>query len=232
MITSVKMNKYRICAVVTGKTIEEFLRSLDQAQKQVELVELRVDYLRELKLEMLEIIAKKVTKSAILTCRKQNEGGLYTGSEEERLEILQKAISMGFDYVDVELSSIESDDIDLGEKRGKLIVSYHNFSKTPKKSELEKILERMNACGADIKKIAVMANSDEDEGLILEMIVQNSVKSELIMIAMGDKGTKTRVLGPLLGGYLTYGSLEGVKTAPGQVSVERLKEIYNQFNLV
>jgi 3-dehydroquinate dehydratase/shikimate dehydrogenase len=49
----------------------------------------------------------------------------------------------------------------------------------------------------------------------------------MIAIAMGTAGVATRILGPSRGSFLTYASLDSeTATAPGQLSVSELKQIY------
>jgi 3-dehydroquinate dehydratase/shikimate dehydrogenase len=44
---------------------------------------------------------------------------------------------------------------------------------------------------------------------------------------MGERGEISRILSPLLGGFLTFGSLEtGKESAPGQITAVKLKDIY------
>jgi 3-dehydroquinate dehydratase len=51
-----------------------------------------------------------------------------------------------------------------------------------------------------------------------------------VSFAMGPSGITSRILSPLLGGYLTYASLgEGKESAPGQVTVSELTKIYRMM---
>lgn len=53
-----------------------------------------------------------------------------------------------------------------------------------------------------------------------------------IGIAMGERGLISRILSPKFGGYLTYGALEAdAVSAPGEITVEDLLELYN-FRLI
>ena len=50
--------------------------------------------------------------------------------------------------------------------------------------------------------------------------------------AMGEAGKLSRILSPLCGGYFTYASLEtGKEAAPGQISVQEIREIYSCLKL-
>ena len=44
---------------------------------------------------------------------------------------------------------------------------------------------------------------------------------------MGAVGRMTRILGPLLGSYLTYAATPWGESASGQIQIEELKKVYN-----
>jgi 3-dehydroquinate dehydratase-1 len=52
----------------------------------------------------------------------------------------------------------------------------------------------------------------------------------MIVLGMGDKGKITRVLQPYLGGYLTFASLDGSNSAPGQIDYNDLEKLYTNIN--
>ena len=81
---------------------------------------------------------------------------------------------------------------------------------------------------ADILKIVTYAR-DITNNLALFELLRRSKKDDkkLIALCMGEKGEVSRILSPLLGGFLTFGSLEtGKETAPGQITGSKLKDIY------
>src|SRR3990172_11418061 len=99
------MNKFRICTVVTGNSINEFLLNLENIQKVSDFIELRADFISNLKVNDLDIIKENTYRTAIFTCRKKSEGGNFNGSEEKRMNILRKANVLSFDFLDIEFSS-------------------------------------------------------------------------------------------------------------------------------
>ena len=171
----------------------------------------------------------KIAKPKIATCMPSWEGGRFAGSEEERIRILED--SCGFaDYVTLELN-MEPHKRDAVIKKAKkmgvkVIIAYHNFKKTPSPPEIEKILASEKSCGADIAKITFMPESPEDVLTTSHALVENKDKIPLIAISMGELGKPSRILGPLLGSYLTYGHPpKKGSAAPGQFSVVELKKI-------
>lgn len=225
------MNDVRICAVVTGKTMEEFLENLEKIQREADLVELRVDYIDNFSVNDIDLIKSKTKKQVIFTCRKKEEGGFFTGSESERMEILRKAIKAGFDYVDVELATVllnpSLPPLIRGGGKTLVILSFHDFEKTPKLSELEEIKSRMKQNHVDIMKFATMVKDDGDIKVLFQFLLNKQEDEKMIVIGMGEKGKMTRFVAPLLGSYLTYVSTEYSESAEGQMEIGDLRRVYD-----
>ncbi len=105
-------------------------------------------------------------------------------------------------------------------------MSHHNFEETP--DNLEDIYKRIEDKNPDIIKIATKANSPADSLKMLEL-VQNS-KKDIIGICMGEYGLVTRVYGPDLGSYLTFASMPGKASAPGQLSVNQVRAAWKKID--
>ncbi|MDB4473037.1 type I 3-dehydroquinate dehydratase, partial [bacterium] len=71
------------------------------AEQGVELVELRLDYIR--RAVNLKRLLKDRQCPVVATCRRKNEGGRWEGSEGDREMLLRAAIADGADYVDLEM---------------------------------------------------------------------------------------------------------------------------------
>ncbi len=107
-----------------------------------------------------------------------------------------------------------------------VIVSNHDFKKTPPKEELLDRLETMQDLGADILKIAVMPESTEDLLTLLAATEDGCryLKQPIVSMSMGGKGVLSRVAGESFGSAITFGTA-GAASAPGQLPAEELKEI-------
>lgn len=194
----------RICGCVTGKDPG---RQIQQAQVLgASMVEIRFDLIPEPEVSSLV----------------QMSGLPVIATDKENVDNLIKAIEAGCDFVDVEVDSSEKKEVIRKAKSSgcKVIVSMHDFEKTPDSF----ILEEENA---DIFKIATMVNSISDCRRILFLLRD---RDDLIVIGMGELGIFTRVVAPLLGSYLTYASLDE-RTAPGQLNVKTMYEIYRGMGL-
>lgn len=214
----------RICAPVVGRTEKEFLHHLAEVQKISDLIELRVDSIGSVSLDFLRTLKKSLTKSAIFTCRSVRDRGGFTGTEAERVAILQRAIEL-FPFVDLELETIETHDFSCG-KDAKIIVSYHNFLETPSYWDMQKIIFRMNQCKPDILKIATHVHEEYELTKLYRLLTNKPHSEERIVIGMGQAGRMSRIVAPLLGSYLTYASTEWGGSAPGQIEIRELKKMY------
>jgi 3-dehydroquinate dehydratase-1 len=217
-----------ICAAITESSIDEMVKTANLTD--ADIVEIRMDYLDlgelcKIKIEKLGGIKKPV----VATCMPEWEGGRYVGSEDDRISTLTGAFEFS-DYVSIELKTRE--DLrnriisEAGKSGVKVIVSYHDFEKTPTEEEILDILKKEKEAGADIAKIAFMAGNYGDVLRVMNVLVENKAGIPIIAISMGEFGKISRVLGPLFGSYLTFASTGGgSESAPGQLTVDELKQI-------
>lgn len=204
-----------------------FLTHLQDIQKHADMVELRVDSISGFTIKDVSVIKRSLTVPAIFTCRPTHEGGSYTGTELERRAILQEALDSNFDYVDIELSTIE-DHIFPKATKAKRIISYHNFEMTPSYWDLQTLIGSMQSYSPDMIKIATMVKNDQDNQTLYKVITNKLANELRIVVGMGDKGKITRVIAPLLGSFCTYVS-EGEKTAKGQLSFHETKTLIDEL---
>jgi 3-dehydroquinate dehydratase-1 len=188
------------------------------AAKDADMIELRLDLASGDPLQAAKAVRSATNQPIIATNRLRSEGGKFSGSEEERIEILLRASDYA-DYADIELRAEGRDEF-MRRVRKPVIVSYHDFSCTPGREELIAILGEMRACKAAIAKIAVTPLVLKDNLMILDLLLD--AKMPVCMIAMGPLGKHIRAVAPFYGSALTYGYITE-PTAPGQMSVAELK---------
>lgn len=166
----------------------------------------------------------------LATNRSPLEGGKGETDEENRLAKLVEAVGLGASMVDVELS-MKTLKRAISELRPKAacVVSFHDFNGTPPYPALVEIVKRQIAAGADICKVVTTAGDFADNITMLRLI-KAFPQTKMVALAMGPQGMTSRILSPLAGGYFTYASLErGKESAPGQLTVEELREIYQML---
>jgi len=212
-----------LCVSLGNVTVEDCLKAL----KKYDLCELRLDRLKLKDVELKKVFsAGKNTIATFRPCER--------AKESERLKKLKTAIDMGADYVDVEVDSTDSFKkaiFDYAAKnKCKVIVSYHNYDKTPLKEELDHIVEWCKSCSPHIIKIACRSRSDKDNARLLGLL---DCDLKMVVIGMGGKGKITRIVAPKLGSFCTYVSYsDKTKTAPGQMTKEELERFLDGLNYV
>src|SRR3989339_300175 len=210
-----------ICIPIIANNLEDALHDMTEASKVADIVELRIDYIKNVDLKRL---LEKRTKPVIVTNRPIREGGKFDGSEEERIALLKLAVRLQADYVDVEHDGIQHIRRDTVHRvPTKIIVSYHNFRETP--GDLTDIYKRLSQSGADIVKIVTHANNITDNIRIYLLLQQSQMP--VISFCMGELGIISRILYKRFGSYLTFASLRtGKESAPGQINIHELLNTY------
>jgi 3-dehydroquinate dehydratase/shikimate dehydrogenase len=221
-----------LCIPITADTNEKALQEIQQAARQADVVELRLDYISHPNLEKL--LSHRL-RPTIATCRPTREGGRFDGPEELRIRLLEEAAGLGAEFIDIEHDSIQQ-----LHKRGKakVIISYHNFKETP--ANLKEIYARLSDSTADIVKIVTTANDITDNLKIFQLLEEvgfvgarcnvplHGKGKPLIAFCMGELGLISRILAPKYGSYLTFGSLDvGKESAPGQLTAREMLEVYH-----
>lgn len=204
-----------ICVSIAEDSVDDCLRAL----RNLDFAEVRIDLMKLSKKDVRRIFS--LGKRLIATCR----SGRMT--DEARKALLTEAIEAGASYVDVELESSDSfrrDIIERARARGcEVILSYHDFNRTPNRKELEHIVDSCFGSGADIAKIACKVNSEMDNARLLGLL---DSERRLVIAGMGERGRMTRVIAPLLGAEFTFASLsEGKETGEGQIGRKALEEM-------
>ena len=216
-----------LCVPITATTTEEFLMDMKAASELADIVELRLDYINNIKAVDIETLIRAKARPVIATCRPEREGGKFTGTENERTALLEKAVDSGAEYVDIE-HDVERDLINKFRKKAgtKIIGSYHNFSETPTDAELKEIYKRLTGIGADVVKIVTFAHNITDNIHIFRLLEYAHIPT--IAFCMGALGQISRILAPKYGSFLSFASLEkGKESAPGQLSAGELLDVYN-----
>ena len=204
-----------ICVSLAETTAEkcfDALRGIDFAEIRLDKMQVEIEDVKKIFSHHPKLIA---------TCRpgKMND--------EIRIMLILTAIEAGAAFVDVEVESdaqYKNAILEKARSSGcRLIVSYHNFEKTPQKTKLEQIISQCFESGADVAKIACMIHSEKDNARLLGLLNE---ERPLVVVGLGKKGKISRIAAPFLGNAFTYASLsKGKETAKGQMDWKTLKQI-------
>ncbi len=211
-----------ICVAISDKSKANCLDIL----KSVEMAEIRLDLTGSSTSDIEEIFASGIP--LIATCRFEN-----TSLETQKTKLI-KAIQSGADFVDIEIEAPKEQKTAIIEEARKhnckVIISYHNFEKTPGLKELYQIADECYNDGADLAKIATMVNQPEDNARLMSLY---SIGRPVVSLGMGELGKVTRLVSTLLGAEFSFASQDdGAATAPGQISYSTMKEVIDLINKV
>lgn len=221
----------KVALPITDENLDDILSKA--IFENIDIIELRIDQFKDKDINHIVKVANKVKEKgfiALATVRSKLEGGTDI-SDEERLKIF-KYVCDYVDMADIEYTSftINKEVIDFYHQKGKaVIMSYHDFDKTPSDDYIQSIIDESKSLGADIVKYAFKANSFEDVARVM-CIAQKNRQKNIVAILMGDYGKVSRVVAPVFGSMITYTYI-GQSFAPGQIEAEKLNELLEFFNI-
>ncbi len=233
------MNQPLICMTLTGKTLEENVKIVKKYEKQIDLVELRVDYLNEDEQFHARRFPSMIRQPCILTIRRDIDGGNFTGGEFSRTNLFARALSFTntnknrhFAYVDFEddyhVPSIQDASQAFGVR---IIRSFHSMHESIK--NVKERCDEMRKTGYEIPKLVFKPRSIAD---VLQLFSDGKQMTdyEHILCATGVEGLPSRILSCYTNSLLTYVSPEemisNVSTL-GHIDPLTLNEVYNFRNI-
>ena len=224
-----------ICTSIQNRTLDEIFAILESGE--VEMAEIRLDRCNLAQDEVEELFSSSDVP-LIATCRvSEIRAALDDGNTDDRKldsrasqkaeSLLITSIHAGAAYTDLEIEApammskrIRRETRECGTV---LIRSYHDFSGTDSLEALKALTEKCFALGADIAKIVVTANDDDDTARVLKLF-ESFDPGRLVAFAMGEKGRSSRIDCLAKGAPHTYAALnEEEAAAPGQMSTASMR---------
>lgn len=227
--------KPKICIPIVANDIEEAKKQATNIMNYpVDVIEFRADFFdkcfdTEYTIEAIKEVNNIISVPIIYTFRTGKEGGEKEIYSDDYVNLIKRVLESGtVDLVDIEMftgDEIVSELIKYANEYGvKVIMSNHDFTKTPIKKELIERLVKMQKLGADIAKIAVMPNNKMDVLTLLEATVEayeEHMDIPIVTMSMGKYGMISRITGEVFGSAITFGCV-GKASAPGQIEVNSL----------
>ncbi|PAE43047.1 type I 3-dehydroquinate dehydratase [Bacillus sp. 7884-1] len=234
----------KICVPMVGKTIPELIEEAEFLKTtDLDVVEWRVDFFDDVEdLEKVKVALNEIRSilhdiPLVFTFRSAKEGGEKEVSTEYYFDLNKAMAASGqIDIVDIELSNdgeeIKSVISAAHDNKVYVIISNHDFDKTPDKEEIISRLRKAQNLGGDLPKIAVMPKSAADVLTLLD--ATNTMNEQyadrpIITMSMAGKGVISRLAGEIFGSALTFGAAKKA-SAPGQVPVTELRNILSLIN--
>ena len=229
----------KICVPIVGKTKEDILEQANTIlSTPADIIEWRMDWFEKVEdvtsvVEMAKELRDVFKDAPILaTFRSKKEGGEKEVSTEYYVTLNSKVTKSKYvDAVDVELFTGDKEVEEIvkvaHENDVKVVMSNHDFFKTPSQEEIVNRLCLMQEKGADIPKIAVMPTCKKDVLTLLSATREMSEEKAdrpIITMSMAATGVISRLSGEVFGSCLTFGAAKKA-SAPGQMGVSDLKEV-------
>lgn len=230
----------KICVSISGRTKSDIVTAAYDAQNaDCDLIEWRVDYFEQYQdkddvLEVLRCLREALPKLPIMvTFRTREEGGNQSIEGKEYQKLNREMAKSGLvDIIDVEDVTRQKDLVEELHQLGcRVLASYHDCNKTPSIEWMGHQINLMEETQCDMVKLAVMAQEEKDCERVLSLIeeLRERCTKPFIVIAMGQAGIRSRSVGAWCGSAITYASCGADKTAPGQLTVGELREIFEEL---
>lgn len=248
---SVKLGTFRlgegrpkVILPITEETEVDVVNCANYYRRQeADMVEWRIDYYEDFTdfeglAELTKRVKTSIQKPLIATFRTIGEGGEAAIGRSQYVEMYRYIIeARAVDAIDVEFDrgqDILDDLIPFAHKhKVKVIVSHHDFIKTPTSNNLVEKLQALGQTQADICKIAVMPHDEAD---VLNLMTASQTASTLIdqpliTMAMGKLGLVTRLAGEIFNSAATFAAVDGMISAPGQIDLDTLNDALDLLTL-
>jgi 3-dehydroquinate dehydratase-1 len=217
-IGSLELGKTPCVAAVVDEIVPP-VDLLDLKKKGVALLEVRADLIEKPLDCIVRYVGDMRTAVGLPMIGTVRENDRTRGKRPEMFAALMSLI----DCIDIELGALEAPQVmALARSQGKaVLVSVHDFEKTPDLPGLQSIVDRAIAQGAQIVKVVTTAQTEDDAWRLLKFA--RSCSTPIVAFAMGAAGSFSRIRACEYGSLFTYGYIKNA-VAPGQLSAEALVE--------
>jgi 3-dehydroquinate dehydratase/shikimate dehydrogenase len=207
-----------ICISILQESRRMALVDMLNAARQCDLLEVRLDRFGKAP-DLSELLSAK-PRPVIMSCRRQRDGGLWEGTEDERLALLRQCIISKADYVEIELDVADQVRPFPPAKR---VISYTNHNETP--ANIAEIYAEAQTKKPDVIKLTTLARTPEEAWPLVQILARPPVPT--VVVGLGSPGVMLSVLGAKIGAPWTYAALErGMEAHPGQPTVADLVDVY------
>jgi 3-dehydroquinate dehydratase I len=223
----------KVCVSITSSAPEDLKNQIMRAFSYgADFVEIRFDFLMPPDMQESLKIVESIRNRAVFTLRSVQQNGKFIGKNEDRIFWLkQLALSQPM-LLDIELHTLRDNDelVDFfTEQKTRMLVSWHDFEKTPTRNELIDLLGEMRIYSNYVKLVTTARNVDDCIRLLdLYKVV---TELNLISFAMGELGILSRILCTIYGNApFTYAALEEPFVS-GQLTIQQMRKLYDIIGL-
>lgn len=198
-------------------------RALRIQPGEVDFLEIRVDAFALDPAPLLRALPR-LRVPLLITVRHPAEGGAHQLSLARRRALFAQFLPVAA-LIDIELRSAEKLAATIAEARRRgvrVVISDHHFKTMPSAARLRQTIRRALAAGADICKLAALAETPAALAQLLALFAQKS-PLPLSVMGMGRFGKISRLLLAQAGSVLNYGYLD-TPNASGQWEATLLRK--------
>ncbi|EMF0716220.1 type I 3-dehydroquinate dehydratase [Citrobacter freundii] len=229
----------KIIVSLMGKDISTIkTEALAYREADFDILEWRVDHFADVSsvdevLQAARTIREVMGDIPLLfTFRTAKEGGEQSLSVENYIALNRAAVDSGLvDMIDLELftgDDLVKSTVDYAHAKNIVVImSNHDFHKTPAAAEIVQRLRKMQELGADIPKIALMPQNKTDVLTLLSATLEMQERyadRPVITMSMAKTGVISRLAGEVFGSAATFGAVKKA-SAPGQIAVTDLRTV-------
>jgi 3-dehydroquinate dehydratase-1 len=228
-------SSYKLCISTFGDTVKSLEARVRQARRlHADLIELRLDYLRNLDISALDAIGKFSNTNEIWTIRSSKEGGKgSTLSEYQRINLIRYAIAhLQPSYFDVEIVTLRRyPDLikEINRTRTKLIASSHDLKGIKGSADFRKIIFSAPLKNKSLFAVKIVSQAKSLQDNLKVLGLYSSLKQKkapkLVAFCSGRLGIPSRILCLFLGSPYSYTSLAGEAVAAGQLDIKTMRKI-------
>jgi len=225
-----------------GKNKEEILSELKKIEGyEIELVEIRADFLDDLSVDNLADIIKSVrevrSSEIILTLRTKREGGYYDGLDYSTR--VQSFLDLKIDYIDLQINELTDQNMEEMVKYAKghgikTVLSVHHMDRGVSKGIFSHYLSKAKKFDADYVKIVDFPETRAE--VVYKLILSgryasSNEKPKLISISMGENGVISRYETNIYKPEYTFINISD-NVNVGQITLEDMEERLAQKDII
>ena len=229
----------KICLSLTGKTIAEDLKILENYRNWIDIAELRVDFLTKDERLYVRRFPEKAGLPCILTIRRRIDGGQFLEGEASRTTLFARALAFAeqdvtknFAYIDLEndffVPSLHDAALAFGTS---VIRSYHSLNAPVKNVAAQ--FDELRYTGYEIPKITCMPHNLSELTNLMKQAREIRGKDHILSVA-GPFGIPATILASRTNSciaYTTPGLEDGDRSNLNYIDPRTLVETYN-FNSI
>jgi 3-dehydroquinate dehydratase/shikimate dehydrogenase len=212
-----------ICISIAQQSRRFALVDMLNAAPQCDLMEVRLDCFDQAA-NIAELLEHK-PKPVIIACRRAEDGGEWSGGEQERLTLLRQCVASKADYVEIELDVA-------GQIRPfpptKRVITYTNLLEVP--GNLKEIYQEAATKSPDVIKLVVPARSPEEVWPVVQILAKPAAPT--VVVGVGKPGIMLALLARKVGAPWAYAALErGMEAYHEQCTIHDLEVIYHYSSI-